>query len=90
MVYKRSLAIESRLKEVLRLIRKGRYSTPTLAAKVGVSIPTISRCIESLRDRGYPIKSVRTQDAWRYVLDQPSGAPSPHENNEPWSVHAPR
>ena len=69
MRYRRSQEIEHRLAEVLRLIRKGRYSTPKLAATIGVSIPTISRCVESLRARGYEIRSVRGQRAWRYVLE---------------------
>jgi biotin operon repressor len=61
--------IEHRLALVLRLLRKGRYSTPKLAAKLGVSVPTISRCIESLRDRGYVIRSLRGGDNWRYVVE---------------------
>jgi biotin operon repressor len=68
MLYVRSQEIEHRLVEVLRLIRTGRFSTPGLAEKIGVSIPTISRCIESLRHRGYEIQSVRLRGAWRYVL----------------------
>lgn len=68
MLYMRSHEIELRLTEVLRLIRTGRFSTPGLAEKIGVSIPTISRCIESLRHRGYEIRSVRLRGAWRYVL----------------------
>jgi Mn-dependent DtxR family transcriptional regulator len=43
MLYKRSLEIEQRLETVLRLIRSGRYSTPKLAERLGVSIPTVSR-----------------------------------------------
>ena len=68
MLYMRSQEIEHRLVEVLRLVRTGRFSTPGLAEKIGVSIPTISRCIESLRHRGYEIRSVRLRGAWRYVL----------------------
>ena len=45
MLYMRSQEIELRLTEVLRLIRTGRFSTPGLAEKIGVSIPTISRCV---------------------------------------------
>jgi biotin operon repressor len=75
MLYRRSQEIEDRLVEVLRLIRTGRYSTPILAAKIGVSIPTISRCVESLRDRGYGIRSLRGQRAWRYILEsEPAGS----------------
>ena len=68
MLYMRSQEIEHRLVEVLRLIQTGRFSTPGLAEKIGVSIPTISRCIESLRHRGYGIRSVRLRGRWRYIL----------------------
>ena len=75
MMYRRSQEIEHRLAYVLRLLRTGRYSTPKLAAKLGVSVPTISRCIESLRDRGYGIRCLRSGDTWRYVVESepPSG-----------------
>jgi len=49
MVYQQSLDIERRLDRVLCLIRTGRYSTPMLAEKISVSIPTISRCGSALR-----------------------------------------
>ena len=55
LIYERSQAIEQRLETVLRLIRTGRYSTPAIAEEVGVSIPTVSRCINALRDRGHDI-----------------------------------
>jgi biotin operon repressor len=76
MIYRRSQEIELRLLQVLRLIRKGRYSTPKLAEKLGLSIPTISRCIESLKDRGYGIRSVRVRGSWRYVIE---GQPGTHQ-----------
>jgi transposase len=62
MLYQRSLEIEARLNQVLRLIRTGRYSTPKLAEKVGVSIPTISRYVTALREHG---------TGWRYFLVRP-------------------
>jgi biotin operon repressor len=68
MPFERSLEIESRLNDVLRLIRTGRFSTPMLAEEVGVSIPTISRCVTALRLRGYDIRAERHDDGWRYVL----------------------
>jgi biotin operon repressor len=68
MPFERSLEIERRLDDVLRLIRTGRYSTPMLSEKVGVSIPTISRCVTALRDRGYDIQSARDTEGWFYVL----------------------
>jgi predicted DNA-binding transcriptional regulator YafY len=68
MLYKRSLEIEQRLETVLRLIRSGRYSTPKLAERLGVSIPTVSRCVTALWERRYDIKAERQSRAWCYVL----------------------
>ena len=68
MPFERSLEIERRLDEVLRLIRTGQYSTPALAEKFGVSIPTISRIVAALRDRGHDIQAERTSKGWRYAL----------------------
>jgi len=68
MPFERSLEIERRLNRVLRLIRTGRFSTPMLAEEVGVSIPTISRCVTALRARGYNIHSLRGTNGWCYVL----------------------
>lgn len=68
MVYQQSLEIERRLDRVLCLIGTGRYSTPMLAEEVGVSIPTISRCVTALRARGHDIHAERTSKGWRYVL----------------------
>ena len=68
MLYQRSFAREKRLCETLDLIRKGHHSTPTLAAALKVSIPTVSRCITALRERGYGIGSVRDESGWHYVL----------------------
>lgn len=68
MPFERSLEIEQRLDAVLRLIRTGQYSTPALAEAVRVSIPTISRIVAALRDRGHDIKAERTSKGWRYVL----------------------
>jgi biotin operon repressor len=68
MPFERSLEIERRLDDVLRLIHMGRYSTPMLAEEVGVSIPTISRCVTALRVRGHDIRAEKHGDGWRYVL----------------------
>lgn len=69
MPYERSLAIENRLQAVLRLIASGAYSTPELAEAVGVSIPTISRDVTALRQRGHAIRADREGAVWRYVLE---------------------
>jgi biotin operon repressor len=68
MLYQRSQEIERRLDEVLRLIRTGRYSTPLLAEEVGVSIPTVSRCVTALRERGHDIRAEKHGPGWRYIL----------------------
>lgn len=73
MFYERSFAIEKRLQDVLELVRSGRYSTPAIAEKLGVSVPTVSRDVTALRERGHDIRSERHGDAWRYVLAPADG-----------------
>jgi biotin operon repressor len=68
MLYRQSLEIEQRLDAALRLIRTGRFSTPQLAKKLHVSIPTVSRCVLALRHRGHDIQAKREGDTWRYIL----------------------
>jgi predicted DNA-binding transcriptional regulator YafY len=70
MQYRKSLEIEARLDAVLKLIRRGRFSTRGLAEKVGVSIPTISRSVQALRQRGHKIRSESGEGGWRFVLVQ--------------------
>ena len=65
MPFERSLEIERRLETVLRLIRRGGYSAPMLAEEVSVSIPTISRCVTALRERGHDIRAEKHGDGWR-------------------------
>jgi len=55
MHYEKSLQIEQRLSDLLELIQSGQYSTPELAERVGVSVPTVSRSIQALRERGHEI-----------------------------------
>jgi len=75
MLYQRSMDIEQRLAAVLRLVRSGGYSTPMIAVELGISIPTVSRAVTALRERGHDIRSERKGDGWRYVLAQ-----SPRKN----------
>ena len=70
MPFERSLEIERRLDDVLRLIRTGRYSTPKLAEEVGVSIPTISDR-HSPAGKGHDIRAKRHDGGWRYILARP-------------------
>jgi predicted DNA-binding transcriptional regulator YafY len=81
MLYQRSLDIERRLEAVLRLIRSGKYSTPMLAAQLGISVPTVSRDVTALRERGHDIRSERKDEGWRYILVQDS-------NSAPTSAHS--
>ena len=68
MRYQQTIEIHERIETVLRLIETGDYSTPALADEVGVSIPTISRIVAALRERGHDIHAERTNKGWRYVL----------------------
>ena len=72
MLYRRSLEIERRLEAVLALVRSGGYSTPLIAEELGVSVPTVSRAICALKERGHEIRAERQSDGWNYVLDEPS------------------
>jgi biotin operon repressor len=82
MRYQKSLEIEKRLETVLKLIRRGRFSTRGLAEEVGVSIPTISRCVQALRERGYEIRSDSGEGGWRYVLVSRGGREEKDTTNE--------
>lgn len=73
MLYQRSHEIERRLEAVLRLIRTGRYSTPMIAEELGVSIPTVSRDVTALRQRGHAIQAERGDAGWRYFLKVSKG-----------------
>lgn len=86
MLYQRSLDIERRLQTVLQLIQSGRYSTPDLAEEVGVSIPTISRDVTALRQRGHAILAERQDGAWRYRLARSANenvSPPPQRRRKP-------
>jgi biotin operon repressor len=69
MLYEQSFTIERRLETLVRLIRSGQHSTPALAEKLGVSVPTVSRDIMALRQRGYAIRSAKVARGWAYRLE---------------------
>ncbi|MBX7165937.1 MAG: helix-turn-helix domain-containing protein [Pirellulales bacterium] len=79
MLYQRSLEIERRLEAVLALVRAGGYSTPMIADELGVSVPTVSRAICALKERGHSIRSEKQSEGWSYVLDEPDTAFSQRE-----------
>ncbi len=68
MLYQQPLDIQQRLARMLRLIRSRRYSTPKLAQQLGVSIPTVSRYVTALRERGHDIRAVKYARGWHYEL----------------------
>lgn len=68
MFYQRSQVIERRLEWMVSLIQSGRHSTQSLAETLGISVPTVSRCLAALRKRGYGIEPHRSADGWFYVL----------------------
>ena len=72
MLYNRSLEIERRLGDVLRLVREGQQSTPTLAMALNISEPTVSRCLKALRSRGYAIRAIKRGETWSYELEEQS------------------
>jgi biotin operon repressor len=39
-----------------------------IAEKLGVSVPTVSRDVTALRQRGHEIFAEKGSDGWRYVL----------------------
>ena len=87
MPYKQSLEIERRLDAALRLIRTGRYSTTALAERLEVSIPTVSRCVQALRDRGYDIRAERHRSGWRYVIVPKATGPRTSSRQHAAEVH---
>lgn len=85
MLYQRSLDIERRLEAVLRLVREGCHSTPRMAELLRVSVPTVSRDLTALRQRGHDIRAERTDDGWHYVLRQhraPANQPSDEQSGQ--------
>jgi transposase len=66
-IYERSLEIERRLAQVIDLIQHGRHSTRSLAETLRVSIPTVSRCLAAVRERGHRIEARKSGGEWHYV-----------------------
>jgi biotin operon repressor len=79
-MYQRSREIEKRLHDVVRLIRSGKFSTPLLATRLGVSIPTVSRYVTALRERGHDIRTERKDGRWHYVLARRRSAARPRSS----------
>lgn len=78
-MYRRSQEIERRLTSLVDLIRRGKYGTPALAAELGISLPTVSRCLSALRQRGYGIRAVKEEDGWAYELIREPRTKAAHE-----------
>ncbi len=67
-MYERVHKIDARLKSLLVLINASKYSASKLAQKLNISVATVSRDGEALRQRGYEIKSTRDKKGWHYEL----------------------
>jgi len=80
MLYQYSLEIHDRLETVLQLIETGQYSTPGLAKEMGVSIPTVSRIVAALRERGHNIRATKNGNGWRYFLARKTAVHGPNNN----------
>lgn len=68
-MYEKAHKIQARLKALLSLIQSRSYSASELSSQLGISIATVYRNIEALRQQGYEIKSVRDKDGWHYELN---------------------
>ncbi len=67
-MYSKSREIEQRLERIVEIVSEGRYSSSQIAVQLGVSVPTVSRCIGALRERGYGIRAIRSGVGWAYTL----------------------
>lgn len=68
MRYEKTLSIQSRHDRLLKLVRKGKFSSPALAQKLGVSEQTIYRDIDFLKKQGHSIRAEKHADGWAYHL----------------------
>jgi hypothetical protein len=68
--YQQAIEIHEWIEELLGLIETGIYSMPVLAEEVGVSIPTISRIVTTLRKLGHDIRAEWHGSEWCYVISQ--------------------
>src|SRR5436190_23064989 len=63
---------DRRIKEVYLFILSGSHNTASLAAKLGLSVPTVSRLVESLKKdlvrRGKRLVSVRSDEGFHYEI----------------------
>lgn len=64
MLCHRSFNVERRLKAVLGMIREGSHSAPCMGGELGVSIPTDSRDLTALPQRGHNIRAERGENGW--------------------------
>lgn len=76
MRYKKIVSIQSRHDRLLQLIREGKFSSPDLAQKLGVSEQTIYRDIDFLKKQGHSIRAEKHSDGWAYHLHPEATASS--------------
>jgi biotin operon repressor len=68
MSFEQSQRLETRLRKLLDLLRRGSPSAETLVRELGVSQPTLCRCLSALRSRGHRIRAVKEEGGWSYRL----------------------
>lgn len=67
-MYERIHKIDMRLRSLLLLVNAGKYSASALSQKLNISVATVFRDVEALRQRGYEIKSIRDKEGWHYEM----------------------
>ena len=68
MLYQRSLEIEQRLDGSALPDSRRRTFDAQLSSRTQTRIPTISRCVAALRERGHDIRAEKHDGGWRYVV----------------------
>lgn len=63
MPYQRPQVSERRLSDLIGLVQDGHHSPTDLAGLLKISVPTVSRAIRNLRDRGHPIEATLDEGA---------------------------
>ena len=76
MRYQKTLSIQSRHDRLLKLMRTGKFSSPDLAEKLGVSEQTIYRDVDFLKKQGHSIRPEKHADGWAYHVLPESAASS--------------
>lgn len=61
---------EPRLADLLKRLKAGISPVDQLAAELGISKQTLSKCIRTLRERGHDIRTIRGPEGWEYKYEK--------------------